>query len=50
MAFLSNHAAFLGALVENDTRVWLDDGTIREFHITGGFVEVSHDSVSILVS
>lgn len=50
VAFLSNHAPFLGALVEGDTRVYLDDGTVREFHITGGFVEVSNDTVSILVS
>ena len=33
VAFLSNHAPFLGALVENDTRVWLDDGTTRDFHV-----------------
>jgi F-type H+-transporting ATPase subunit epsilon len=50
VAFLSNHAPFLGALVENDTRVYLDDGTIREFHVGGGFVEVAHDTVSILVT
>jgi F-type H+-transporting ATPase subunit epsilon len=50
VAFLSNHAPFLGALVEHDARVWLDDGTTREFHVPGGFVEVAHDTVTILVS
>lgn len=50
VAFLAGHASFLGALVEGDTRVYLDDGTVREFHVTGGFVEVSRDTVSILVT
>ncbi len=50
VAFLSNHAPFLGTLVAGETRVYLPDGTIQHFDIPGGFVEVSHDTVSILVS
>ena len=48
VAFLAGHAPFLGALVEGQTRVYLTDGTVREFTVTGGFVEVSGDTVSIL--
>lgn len=48
VAFLAGHSPFLGALVEGETRVYLTDGTVREFQITGGFVEVSGDTVSIL--
>ena len=31
IAFLPGHTAFLGALTENHTRVWLADGTIMNF-------------------
>ncbi|WP_117000245.1 F0F1 ATP synthase subunit epsilon [Desertimonas flava] len=48
VAFLAGHAPFLGSLVEGQTRVFLADGTVREFTVTGGFVEVSGDTVSIL--
>jgi F-type H+-transporting ATPase subunit epsilon len=50
IAFLSDHAPFLGTLVECETRVYLPDGSVRSFEIDGGFVEVSHDTVSLLVS
>ena len=50
VAFLSNHAPFLGALAAGETRVYLADGSIERFDIEGGFVEVSNDTVSILVS
>ncbi len=50
VAFLADHAAFLGALVENTTRVFLTDGSIRQFEISGGFVEVSNNTVSLLVT
>lgn len=48
IAFMANHAPFLGSLVECQTRVYLTDGTIKEFAVTGGFVEVSNSQVSIL--
>ena len=50
IAFLAGHAPFLGTLVECDTRVYLPDGSVRSFEIPGGFVEVSRDTVSVLVS
>ena len=50
VAFLADHAAFLGALVEGQTRVYLADGSVREFAVSGGFVEVSNNTVSILAT
>jgi F-type H+-transporting ATPase subunit epsilon len=48
IAFLPGHTAFLGALTENHTRVWLSDGTIMNLAIHGGFVEVSDNIVTVL--
>jgi F-type H+-transporting ATPase subunit epsilon len=48
IAFLPGHTAFLGALTENHTRVWLADGTIMNLAIHGGFVEVSNNVVTLL--
>jgi len=48
IAFLSGHAPFLAALVENHTRISLVDGTILDVAVHGGFVQVSGNSVSIL--
>lgn len=48
IAFQAGHAPFLGALVENHTRVFLADGTTEDIAVHGGFVEVSGDKVSIL--
>ena len=31
VAFLADHAPFLGSLVEGQTRVYLADGSVREF-------------------
>jgi F-type H+-transporting ATPase subunit epsilon len=50
IAFLADHAPLLGTLVECETRVYLVDGSVRTFEIAGGFVEVSHNTVSILVN
>jgi len=50
VAFLAQHAPFLGALAEGETRVYLPDGTVREFQLTGGFVEVSDNTVTILAT
>jgi len=50
IAFLAGHAPFLGALAEGETRVYVADGTVREFQLTGGFVEVSNNTVSILAT
>ena len=48
IAFLPGHAPFLGALVENHTRVTLVDGTVLDVAVHGGFVQVSGTTVSIL--
>jgi F-type H+-transporting ATPase subunit epsilon len=50
VAFLANHAPFLGTLTGGETRIYLLDGSIQRFDIEGGFVEVSRDTVTILVS
>jgi F-type H+-transporting ATPase subunit epsilon len=48
IAFLPGHATFLGALVENHTRVYLTDGRVQDIAVHLGFVEVGADHVSIL--
>ncbi|MEO5902219.1 MAG: ATP synthase F1 subunit epsilon [Ilumatobacteraceae bacterium] len=48
IAFLPGHAPYLGALTENHTRIKLEDGTILDVAVHGGFVQVSNNTVSIL--
>ena len=48
IAFQAGHSAFLAALVENHTRVFLTDGSVEDIAVHGGFVEVSNNKVSIL--
>lgn len=48
IAFLPGHAAFLGALVENHTRIYMADGKVQDLAVHGGFVEVAPDHVTIL--
>ena len=48
IAFLPGHAPFVGALIENHTRIYLADGQIMDVAVHGGFVEVSDNSVSLL--
>ena len=48
IAFQPGHAAFLGALTECHTRVFLADGSTEDIAVHGGFVEVSNNTVSIL--
>ena len=48
IAFLPGHAAFLGALTENHTRIYLADGTIQNLAVHLGFVEVGADHITIL--
>jgi F-type H+-transporting ATPase subunit epsilon len=48
IAFQPGHTAFLGALTENHTRVFLTDGSVEDIAVHGGFVEVSDNKVSIL--
>jgi F-type H+-transporting ATPase subunit epsilon len=48
IAFQAGHMAFLGALDDCHTRVFLLDGTVADVAVHGGFVEVSNNTVSIL--
>jgi len=50
IAFLADHAPFVGALAEGETRVYLPGGEVKSFDIEGGFVEVSNNTVSILTT
>ena len=48
IAFLPGHAAFLGSLTENHTRIYLADGKVQDLAVHLGFVEVGADHVTIL--
>jgi F-type H+-transporting ATPase subunit epsilon len=48
VAFLTGHAPFLGALAIWPVELILPDGARQLFAVHGGFVEVSHDKVTIL--
>jgi F-type H+-transporting ATPase subunit epsilon len=48
IAFQPGHAPFLAALTENHTRIYLADGGRQDVAVHGGFVEVSHNNVSLL--
>jgi F-type H+-transporting ATPase subunit epsilon len=41
IAFQAGHAAFVGALVENHTRIFLTDGKVQDVAVHRGFIEVS---------
>ncbi len=49
VAFQAGHAAFLGALVENHTRVFQTDGTIQDIAVHRGFVEVSGNPTKVSI-
>ncbi len=49
VAFQAGHQAFLGALVESHTRVFLTDGTKQDVAIHRGFVEVSGDPTTVSI-
>jgi F-type H+-transporting ATPase subunit epsilon len=48
IAFLDNHAPFLGALADWPVRLILADGRQERFAVHGGFVEVAGNRVIIL--
>jgi len=48
IAFLPDHAPFLAALTENHTRINTEGGNTVHVAVHGGFVEVSHNTVSLL--
>jgi len=48
IAFLDNHAPFVGALDIAEVRIWADGADPMSLAVHGGFVEVNHNSVTIL--
>lgn len=48
IAFLSGHAPFLGALQIAGMQIHESSGEVKHIAVHGGFVEVSHDKVTIL--
>lgn len=48
LAFLTGHAPFVGALDVGLVRVHSEDGAEETIAVHGGFVEVSHDRVTVL--
>ncbi|MFT4657932.1 MAG: F-type H+-transporting ATPase subunit epsilon [Candidatus Aldehydirespiratoraceae bacterium] len=46
IAFQAGHAPFVGALVENHTRIFLVDGSVQDVAVHRGFVEVSSGAVT----
>jgi len=49
IAFQAGHAPFLGALVENHTRIFLTDGTIQDVAVHRGFIEVSGNPTRVSI-
>jgi F-type H+-transporting ATPase subunit epsilon len=47
IAFLTGHSPFIGALAVGDVQLWTGDG-VMSIAVGGGFIEVSHDVVTIL--
>ena len=49
VAFQAGHQPFLGALVENHTRVFQTDGTVQDIAVHRGFVEVSGNPTKVSI-
>jgi F-type H+-transporting ATPase subunit epsilon len=47
IAFLNDHAPFIGALDISEVRVWTEGGVVS-VAVNGGFVEVSNNVVTLL--
>jgi F-type H+-transporting ATPase subunit epsilon len=49
IAFLPGHIPFVGVLSgKSPVKIWMSDGTVRVVAVHSGFVEVSHNNVTIL--
>ena len=48
IAFLNGHSPFIGALDDSQVKVWTGAGDPLVFDVSGGFVEVSNNAVTIL--
>ena len=49
IAFQAGHAAFLGVLLENHTRIFQTDGTVQDLAVHRGFVEVSGSPTKVSI-
>jgi len=48
LGILTDHAPLLGVLVDGVVSIKETNGEIKEFNVTGGFLSVSNNRVSIL--
>ena len=48
LGVLPGHAPLFGVLVDGAVSITSSDGSIKEFNVSGGFLSVSNDRVSIL--
>jgi F-type H+-transporting ATPase subunit epsilon len=48
LGILTDHAPLLGVLVDGVVSIKATDGTTNEFSVSGGFLSVSNNRVSIL--
>lgn len=48
LGILTDHAPLLGVLVDGVVSIKATDGTTNEFNVSGGFLSVSNNRVSIL--
>jgi len=46
---LNNHAPIVSALVDGAVEVKAADGKLMKFNIKGGFIEVLHNKIALLV-
>ena len=48
LGILTDHAPLLGVLVDGKVTIKVTDGSTSEFNVSGGFLSVSNNRVSIL--
>jgi F-type H+-transporting ATPase subunit epsilon len=48
LGILTGHTSLLGVLVDGKVKIEGTDGSTSEFNVSGGFLSVSNDRVSIL--
>ena len=48
LGVLPGHAPLFGVLVDGAVSIKSSDGSVKEFNVSGGFLSVSNDRVSIL--
>ena len=48
LGILSDHAPLLGVLVDGKVSIEGVDGSVQEFEVSGGFISVANNRVSVL--